>query len=156
MSVGLHLVADARHILVSEAEMKFAEKFSITNRFRFQKRWWQGVPLGLFPWSGTEGPFRRSYDLLDDGSVQLVNIPGHTEGLVAVKITNGQGRYVLIDSDGAYGRKSWEDMILPGIADNRQEQLASLQWIREMSMNGNCVESLANHDVDVSPHVIEL
>ena len=54
------------------------------------------------------------------------------------------------------GKKSWEDMILPGIADNRQEQLASLEWIREMSMNGNCVESLANHDVEIHPHVIDL
>lgn len=153
---GLHQVADARHILVSETEMKFVEKFSIVNRFRFQKRWWRGVPLILFPWNGSEGPFGRSYDLLGDGSVQLINIPGHTEGLVAVKITGNDGRYVLIDSDGAYGRKSWENMILPGIADNRKEQLTSLEWIREMSMNRNCVESLANHDTEIRPHVIEL
>lgn len=153
---GVHQVADARHILVSEAEMRFAEKFSITNKFRFQKRWCRDVPIGLFPWSGSEGPFRRSYDLLGDGSVQLINIPGHTEGLVAVKITNIEGKYVLIDSDGAYGSKSWEEMILPGIADNRKEQLISLQWIREMSMSENCIESLANHDAEVKPHIIEL
>lgn len=153
---GVHQVADARHILVSEAEMRFARKWSVTGRLRFQRRWWEGVPIGLFPWSGTEGPFRRSYDLLGDGSVQLVNIPGHTEGLVAVKVTNPQGRYVLIDSDGAYGSKSWREMVLPGIADNRSEQRTSLQWIREMSMNPDCVESLANHDADVRPHVIEL
>ena len=153
---GLHQVRDAKHILVSEAEMKFVEKFSIVNSFRFQKRWWKDVHLELFPWNGCSGPFHRSYDLLGDGSVELINIPGHTEGLVAVKITSGTGKYVLIDSDGAYGKKSWEDMILPGIADNRQEQLASLEWIREMSMNGNCVESLANHDVEIHPHVIDL
>lgn len=47
-------------------------------------------------------------------------------------------------------------MVLPGIADNRSEQRTSLQWIREMSMNPDCVESLANHDADVWPHVIEL
>lgn len=47
-------------------------------------------------------------------------------------------------------------MILPGIADNRRKQLASLQWIREMSLNDDCVESLANHDVEVQPHIIEL
>ena len=88
--------------------------------------------------------------------MQLVNIPGHTEGLVAVKVTNPQGRYVLIDSDGAYGSKSWREMVPPGIADNRSEQRTSLQWIREMSMNPDCVESLANHDAGVRPHVIEL
>lgn len=153
---GVHQVAEARHILVSEAEMKFARKFSVTNMIRFQPRWWKGVPLELFPWNSGEGPFRRSFDLLGDGSAQLINIPGHTEGLVAVKISNKNGKYVLIDSDGAYGRKSWEEMVLPGIADNRKEQLASLQWIREMSMNPDCIESLANHDADVQPHVVEL
>lgn len=153
---GVHQVADAQHIIVSETEMRFAEKISIINRFRFQKRWWKDVPIGLFPWNSNEGPFRRSYDLLGDGSVQLINIPGHTEGLIAVKITNKDGKYVLIDSDGAYGSKSWKEMIRPGIADNRKEQLMSLQWIREMSMNDNCVESLANHDIEVKPHMIEL
>ena len=153
---GVHQVADAKHILVSEAEMRFAEKFSITNKFRFQKRWWQGVPMGEFPWTGSKGPFHRSYDLLGDGSVQLINIPGHTDGLVAVKVTNKDGKYVLIDSDGAYGSKSWKEMILPGIADNRKQQLISLQWIREMSMDDNCIESLANHDAEIKPHTIEL
>ena len=47
-------------------------------------------------------------------------------------------------------------MILPGIADNRRKQLASLQWIREISLNDDCVESLASHDVEVQPHIIEL
>lgn len=94
--------------------------------------------------------------MLGDGSVQLINIPGHTEGLVAVKITNKEGKYVLIDSDGAYGSKSWKEMILPGIADNRKEQLASLQWIREMSMDDNCIGSLANHDAEINPHIVEL
>lgn len=49
-----------------------------------------------------------------------------------------------------------EEMILPGIADNRKQQLASLEWIRQMSMNENCVESLANHDVETKPHEIVL
>lgn len=153
---GVHQVADAKQIIVSEAEMKFASKFSLNNHFRYQSKWWKGVPIGLFQWNSSEGPFHRSYDLLGDRSVQLINIPGHSEGLVAVKVINSDGNYVLIDSDGAYGKKSWEDMILPGVADNRKEQLASLQWIREQSLNESCIESLANHDVEVKPHVIEL
>ena len=31
----------------------------------------------------------------------------------------------------------------------------SLKWIRETSLNENCIESLANHDADILPHVIE-
>ena len=36
------------------------------------------------------------------------------------------------------------------------QQKASLNWIREQSLDPNCVESLANHDPDIVPHVIEL
>lgn len=52
---GLHQVGEAGHILVSETEMRFARRFSLVNKFRFQKRWWKDVPVGLFPWNGAEG-----------------------------------------------------------------------------------------------------
>lgn len=153
---GLHQVADAKRIIVSEDEMKYARQLTPVNMVRYKKRWWQDVPLSLFAWDGTEGPFGHSYDLLGDGTIQLINIPGHCAGLAAVKITGSDGRYVLLDADGAYSSKSWRDMVLPGIAGNRKNQLKSLEWIRTMSMSDKCVESLATHDPQVKPHVIEL
>ena len=59
-------------------------------------------------------------------------------------------------ADGGYARKSWEQLITSGIADDKAAQKKSLEWIREQSLNANCVESLANHDPDVQPHIIEL
>ena len=46
--------------------------------------------------------------------------------------------------------------IPPGTALDEKQALHSLAWIREASLNENCVESLANHDADIAPHVIEL
>lgn len=91
-----------------------------------------------------------------DGSLVMVNIPGHSKGLCALKITGSDGRFVLLYADGGYARKSWEQLITSGIADDKEAQKKSLQWIREQSMNANCVASLANHDPDVQPHMIEL
>ena len=91
-----------------------------------------------------------------DGSLVMVNIPGHSKGLCALKITGSDGRFVLLYADGGYARKSWEQLITSGIADDKEAQKKSLQWIREQSMNANCVASLANHDSDVQPHMIEL
>ena len=102
--------------------------------------------MTLFAYNGKEGPFARSFDLFEDGSIQLINIPGHCAGLSAVKITGSDGKYVLLDADGAYSAKNWEEMVPSGIAANRKNQLKSLQWIREMSMSDKCVESLATHD----------
>lgn len=156
---GLHQVADAKRILVSEDEMKYANSIlpsHFDNIVRYKKRWWNGVPLTLFAYNGKEGPFERSFDLFEDGTIQLINIPGHCAGLSAVKITGSDGKYVLLDADGAYSARNWEEMVPSGIAANRKNQMKSLEWIRKMSMSDKCVESLATHDPEVKPHIIEL
>ena len=62
----------------------------------------------------------------------------------------------MLFSDGGYAKKSWDEMILSGIAADRTLQKKSLAWIREQSLDPDCVESLANHDTEIKPHVIEL
>lgn len=152
---GLRLVKQAKHILVSRDEMEGSRK-GLTERIRFNKRWWKGVNLDLFDWNGTEGPVGKSFDLFGDGSIVLVNIPGHSAGLCAVKVKNADGQFVLLFSDGGYARKSWEQMITSGVCQDKKLQRRSLQWIREQSLLPDCIESLANHDPDVEPHTIEL
>lgn len=151
---GLKQVKGARKFMVSADEVRFANK--ITNKIRYYKGWWEGIPLTAFEWNDTQGPVGRSYDLLGDGSIELINIPGHADGLFAVKVKNEEGKFVLLFSDGGYARKSWEDMITSGIAADKSMQKQSLQWIREQSLDPDCVESLANHDPDIACHVIEL
>ena len=152
---GLRQVADAKHILVSAAEMEGARRKTFQARIRFQKRWWSGVDLQTFDWNGTEGPVGKSYDVFGDGGVVMVNIPGHSEGLCALKIKNDAGKFVLLFADGGYATRSWRDMTTSGVALDKKLQKQSLQWIREQSLSPNCIESLASHDSDVKPHVVE-
>ena len=151
---GLKQVKGAKKFMVSADEVKFANK--VTNKVRYYKGWWEGIDLTEFEWNDTQGPVGKSYDLLGDGSIELINIPGHADGLYAVKIKNEEGKFVLLFSDGGYARKSWEEMITSGIAADKELQKQSLAWIREQSLDENCIESLANHDPDIAPHVIEL
>ena len=153
---GLKLVADAKRILVANDEIRFAENGSLMNKIRYNKDWWNGTKLEGFDWNSADGPVQKSYDVFGDGSLVMVNIPGHCEGLCALKITNENGKYVLLFSDGGYAKKSWEEQITSGIADNKEQQKKSLAWIREQSISPDCIESLANHDPDIKPHVIKL
>ena len=153
---GLKLVADAKKIMASQDELAFAENGTLVNRIRCNAAWWSGTKMQTFDWNGTEGPAEKSYDVFGDGSLIMINIPGHSKGLCALKITRADGKFVLLFSDGGYARKSWEQLIPSGIADDKAAQKKSLQWIRAQSMDVNCVESLANHDPDVQPHIIEL
>lgn len=150
---GLEAVRDAKHILCAAEELDCARKNSL---IRYKKKWWKDVDLHTFEWNGSEGPAKKSFDLFGDGSIKMINIPGHCDGLCAVKITNEEGRYVLLFSDGGYATKSWKKMITSGVALDKNKQRLSLQWIREQSMDANCIESLATHDTEIRPHVIEL
>lgn len=150
---GLRAVKDAKRILVAAEELECARK----NGFiRYKKKWWEGVDMHTIEWNGTEGPAGKSFDLFGDGSIKMINIPGHCDGLCAVKITREDGKYVLLFSDGGYATKSWKEMITSGVSLDKDKQKKSLMWIREQSMDSNCMESLATHDTDIKPHVIEL
>jgi len=150
---GLRAVKDAKHIIVAQEELDCARK----NGFiRYKKKWWEGVDLQTIEWNSTEGPAGKSFDLFGDGSIKMINIPGHCDGLCAVKITREDGKYVLLFSDGGYATKSWKEMITSGVSLDKEMQRKSLQWIREQSMDNRCIESLATHDTDIKPHVIEL
>ncbi|MBP3866255.1 MAG: N-acyl homoserine lactonase family protein [Eggerthellaceae bacterium] len=151
---GIAQVKDAKRFMVAADEVRFASK--VTSHVRYNKDWWSMVELDEIEWDRTEGPAGKSYDLLGDGSIRLVNIPGHADGLFTVKVVADGGRFVLLFSDGGYARKSWEEQITSGIAADKEAQKKSLAWIREQSLDPLCVESLANHDPDVEPHVIEL
>lgn len=153
---GLKLVKDAKRILVSNTELAFAKKKSPVNMVRYNSDWWNGTKIEGFDWNGKEGPVQKSYDVFGDGSFQMINIPGHSDGLCALKITNTAGKYVLLFSDGGYAEKSWRELITSGIAADKEAQKKSLEWIREQSLNEDCIESLANHDTDIKPHIISL
>ena len=150
---GLRAVKDAKHIIVAQEELDCARKNGL---IRYKKKWWEGVDLQTIEWNGTEGPAGKSFDLFGDGSVKMINIPGHCDGLCAVKITREDGKFVLLFSDGGYATKSWKEMITSGVSLDKGMQRKSLQWIREQSLDPDCIESLATHDTDIKPHVTEL
>lgn len=149
---GLKLVKDAKKILVSKPEMDDAIKYPI----RYAKRMWDGIKFDTFEFKQTGvGPVGKSYDFFGDGTIELISIPGHTNGLTAMKINNN-GKYVLLFADGGYAEKSWKKMIAPGTALDKESAMNSIAWIKEMSSKKECLESLANHDPDVIPHEIIL
>ena len=113
------------------------------------------MDLNHYDWNDNQGPFGRSYDLLGDKSIELINIPGHTAGLVATKITNSDGKYFLYYEDGGYGEKSWKDMVTSGISMDKSAQKESLEWIRKESLDPNCVRSLACHGIEEKTEVFK-
>ena len=148
---GLKAVRDAKNIIANEEELKTADR-----KFRYVPRMWEGVPVQAVRMTSSEfGPCRLSFDLFDDGTVLLVWLPGHSDGMTGVLIQNN-GRFVLLAADCGYAARSWKELILPGIMENKRQMTRSLEWVKSMSEKDNCVEVLANHDPEVAPHIVEL
>ncbi|MNN12641.1 N-acyl homoserine lactonase AttM [compost metagenome] len=149
---GIKLVSEAKHILTSDIEWWATAK----NKLRYQQHMWEGVAMRTFSMVDSEfGPEHKSFDLFGDESVVFVHTPGHSHGMVST-IVQRNGRFVLLTNDTGYARKSWEDMILPGIVVNKQQAFESLKWVKRMSLEPNCIEVIANHDPEIMPHSIEL
>jgi glyoxylase-like metal-dependent hydrolase (beta-lactamase superfamily II) len=148
---GLKGVADAKTILTNEEELK-----NVGRNPRYNAKMWEGVNLqGVRLSKSKYGPFKRSYDVFGDGSVLLVWLPGHSEGMTGVLVQNNS-RFVLLTGDCGYAARSWQELALPGIMSDKQKMLKSLGWVKAMSERENCVEVLASHDREVKPHTIAL
>lgn len=149
---GLQHLKGAKKILASLEELNDARKYP----YRYVPSMWKGIDIEpfIFQENGL-GPMGKSLDFFGDGSVQLINIPGHTSGLTAAKIGSESG-FVLLFFDGGYAKKSWVEMIAPGTALDKKQAFLSLEWIAQTSKEANCIESLATHDKGITPHVIEL
>ena len=55
---------------------------------------WDGINFETFDFEDTGiGPVGKSLDFFNDGTFELINIPGHTSGLTAVKINVNENLY---------------------------------------------------------------
>lgn len=149
---GVELVKNAKCICANEAELYAVGKGDI----RYNKKLWENIIIHPFQMKDTGiGPHGRSLDVFQDGTVQFIDMSGHSAGTTGV-IINNQERFVLITADACYNHQSWEEMRLPGITVDRDKAEAALRWVHDMSKKKECVEILATHDPEIKPHRIVL
>ncbi|MGN1052602.1 MAG: N-acyl homoserine lactonase family protein [Candidatus Scatosoma sp.] len=149
---GLELVQDAKCIMASDAEIKDADKYF----FRYVKNNWNFANISVFSFEDTGiGPVGKSYDLFNDGTLLLVNTPGHSHGHTSAVVKNDEN-FIVIAGDCAYTHASWQEMRLPGFTVNKKLAEKSLEWIKETAQNEKCVAVLANHDFEIKEQTITI
>lgn len=151
---GLRHVRNAKKILVSEQEWEAANH----NKIIYLSHEWTGVPIETFKFVESDlGPKRKSYDIFGDGTMEMIWAPGHSAGLSALKVTHpDSGKFVLLAADVGYSKESWLNHDLPGVVDNKEDLNQSLDWVKNISDNPQCIDVIANHDMEVKPHTINL
>lgn len=141
---GLRSVRTAKRIIVPEDEAYW----SVRTKYRVRQPrdlWDIEEKERVFYRGHLLGPMHKAFDVTGDGSIMMVNIPGHTDGMAGVLIRDG-GRFVLLASDAAVSRRSWEKMEPPGYAANYKLQYKTLRWLAELDRDPGCDGVLCSHD----------
>lgn len=149
---GVKLVGDAKKIYANEAELAAVTRGNI----RYNRRLWEDVPIKPLVMQNTGvGPFGKSFDVFGDGTVQFVDLAGHSDGMTGVLVSHDK-KFAVMTGDACYARANWESRRLQGITTDKGKALASIDWVAKMAGTPGCVEILATHDPEISPHTIEL
>ena len=150
---GLRELSGAQRIILPEDEYFWACRMVYKNRQPWS--FWIDAPIERLFYRGSPlGPNRWAIDLFGDGSVQLVNVPGHTDGQAAVILRNG-ARFVILAADAAFSPKNWREDLIPGFGFDEKFQRKSLRWLKEMEEDPGCMQILCSHDPEVLPQTIE-
>jgi glyoxylase-like metal-dependent hydrolase (beta-lactamase superfamily II) len=65
-------------------------------------------------------------------------------------------KFAVLAGDDGYNSDSWDKLTLPGIMFDRDGMLRSLQWVRDMRADKNCVGIFAAHDPAIEPGVRDI
>lgn len=138
---GLPLVKEVPHILISPEEKKALRSGDL----RYVKKPYEGIALETIRWTGNYGPFQKSWDVFNDGSVIVFLTPGHSGGSLSIKIEK-EGQFALVVGDSGYNEASWDHLYLPGPVSSKEDLKKTLSWIAGMRKSPCCRGVFCAHD----------
>jgi glyoxylase-like metal-dependent hydrolase (beta-lactamase superfamily II) len=98
--------------------------------------------------SERHGPFDRTVDLLGDGSIRLLDTPGHTAGHMSV-LARLTGREALLVGDAIYTMRNLREGILPWRTIDDDIYRRSVGQLHEYAEQNPDALMIPTHDADV-------
>jgi glyoxylase-like metal-dependent hydrolase (beta-lactamase superfamily II) len=112
-----------------------------------------GDRAGLLPWlTGTAKaePVKGDRDIFGDGSVMMLNMPGHTAGHHSLLVRLKDKGWVLLSGDQFHARESYEHDQVPRFNVDRADTLASIARFKEIATNLHATVIVQHEVLDVS------
>jgi N-acyl homoserine lactone hydrolase len=117
----------------------------------------QGVNAAPFaPWIKGEGkvePLANDKDVFGDGSVIVLNTPGHTPGHHSLLVKLPQSGAVLITGDAVHFRENYDTGGVPWFNFDRAQSLASIDRLKKIAANAKATVIIQHdaRDIDKLP-----
>lgn len=112
-----------------------------------------GANLALLkPWidgGGKVEPVPRDKDVFGDGSVVMLDMPGHTPGHHALLIRLKEKGNVLLSGDLAHFRENYDSNGVPAFNTNRADTLASIDRFKQIAKHLNATVIIQHDPRDI-------
>jgi N-acyl homoserine lactone hydrolase len=97
-------------------------------------------------------PVEGDHDLFDDGTIRLIETPGHSAGHVSLLIELAQAGPVLLTADAADNRAMWEGRARPRALHSREDAMRSIERLRALASDTHARVVLGHDLEDFSHH----
>jgi glyoxylase-like metal-dependent hydrolase (beta-lactamase superfamily II) len=107
----------------------------------------------LQPWIGGGGAVEEvtgDKDVFGDGSVTMLDLPGHTPGHHGLLVRLASGKVVLLSGDVTHFRENLATGGVPGFNVDRAKSLASMDRFRALGRNLKAVVIVQHDERDVA------
>lgn len=145
------------HFLVGRREWDFVSKISkgglFKNAFIKEQFWEAGLDIELIDTDPCK-PFKNfpaSYDIFGDGSMVLVDLPGHSPGLMGLFLNMPSGRRFLFSADTFYFPEGLEQRVpksklMQFLVSEGPKAGASIDRVHELMNSDPGLEIVGSHD----------
>jgi glyoxylase-like metal-dependent hydrolase (beta-lactamase superfamily II) len=99
---------------------------------------------------GALEPVSGDKDVFGDGSVVMLDLPGHTPGHHGLLVKLAHKGYVLLSGDVTHFTTNYESNGVPSFNSNRADTLASLDRFRKMAANLHATVIIQHEPADIA------
>jgi glyoxylase-like metal-dependent hydrolase (beta-lactamase superfamily II) len=99
---------------------------------------------------GTLEPVVGDKDVFGDGSVVMLDLPGHTPGHHGLLVKLAHKGYVLLSGDVAHFAENYETNGVPSYNSNRADTLASLDRFKKLAANLHATVIIQHEPADIT------
>ncbi|WP_254509239.1 NAD-dependent epimerase/dehydratase family protein [Anatilimnocola floriformis] len=101
------------------------------------------------------GPFSQTHDLFGDGSVRLIQLPGHARGQIGAIVQQGPAKRTLLAADAIWTLGSLRANALPhwktfSFVDSVADMRTSLNQLHELSQQHPAIEIVPTHCPEIA------
>jgi N-acyl homoserine lactone hydrolase len=98
---------------------------------------------------GKVQPVRLDQDVFGDGTVVMLNTPGHTPGHHSLLVKLKDKGYVLLSGDLAHFRENYDGDGVPNFNSDRSQTIASIERVKQIAKNLNATVIIQHDARDV-------